>query len=64
MALSKQSDQIAINDRDEEAMWQRENCSIARGISTVDLHLSEEGYVAKSGSPDHVLISTVNREEL
>ena len=44
MAWSEPSDQIAINDRDEEATWQRVGRSIARAISAVDLHLSEEGY--------------------
>ena len=52
MARSKPSDQIAINDRGEEATWQREERPIARGFSTVDLHLSEEEFVARSGSPD------------
>ena len=49
---SELSYQIAINDRGEEAEWQCEECPIARGISTVDLHLSEGGYVANLGSPD------------
>ena len=35
-----------------------------REISTVNLHLSEGGYMAKSGSSDRVLISTVDQEEL
>ena len=52
MAPSELFDQIAINDRREEATWQREECPIARGFSAVDLHLSEEGYVASSGSLD------------
>ena len=42
MALSKPSDQIAINDRGEEVMWQRKESPIARGFLAVDLHLSEE----------------------
>ena len=54
MARSKPSNQIAINDRGEEATWQREEGSIARGFLVVDLHLSEGGYVAKSGPPDRV----------
>ena len=53
MARLEPFDQIAINDRGEEATWQREKRPIARKISTVDLHLSEGGgYMAKSGSPD------------
>ena len=52
MALSEPSNQIAINDRGEEETWQREERPIARGFLAVDLHLSEGGYVAKSGSPD------------
>ena len=52
MARSKPSDQITINDRGEEATWQREERLIARGFFAVDLHLSEGGYVTKSGSPD------------
>ena len=52
MARSEPSDQTAFNDRDEEATWQREECPIAREISTVDLHLSGGGYVTKSGSPN------------
>ena len=52
MARSKPFDQIVINDRGEEATWQREERPIARGFLVVDLHLSEEGHVAKSGSPD------------
>ena len=35
-----------------------------REILTVDLHLSEGGYVAKQGSSDHILISTIDQEEL
>ena len=52
MARSEPSDQIAINDRGEEATWHREERPIARGLSADDLHLSEEGYMARSGSPD------------
>ena len=52
MARSEPFDQIAINDRGEEATWQREERSITRGFSVVDLHSSEEGYMARSGSPD------------
>ena len=52
MVRSEPSYQIAINDRAEEAKWQCEECLIARGISTIDLHLSEGGYVANLGSPD------------
>ena len=52
MARSGPSEQIAINDRGEEAMWERNESPIAREISTVDFHLSEGGYVAKSDSLD------------
>ena len=52
MARSELSDQIAINNRREEATWQREERPITGGSSTVDLHLSEEGYVGRTGSPD------------
>ena len=52
MAQSEPFDQIAINDRDEEATWQCVGRSIARAILVVDLHLSEEGYVARSSTPD------------
>ena len=39
MARSESSDQIAINDHDEDATWHCEERPIAREISTVDLHL-------------------------
>ena len=52
MAGSEPSDQIAINDRGEEATWKREVRLIGREISAVDLHLSEGRYVALSGLPD------------
>ena len=52
MARSESSDRIAINNRGEEATWQREERLIARGFSAIDLHLSEEGYVTRSGLPD------------
>ena len=64
MARSGSSDCIAINGQDEEATWQPVERLIARGFSTVDLHLSEGGYVAKLDSSDRVLISTVDQEEL
>ena len=32
-----------INGRGREATWQREERPIARGIKTIDLHLSEGG---------------------
>ena len=35
-----------------------------RGFKAVDLHLIEEGYVARSDSSDCVLISVVDQEEL
>ena len=47
-------DQIVINDRDEEVTWHRVGCPIACAISAVDFHLSEEGYVARLGSPDAI----------
>ena len=46
MAQSEPFDQIAINDCGEEATQHREVRPIAGGFSAVDLHLSEEGYVA------------------
>ena len=49
MARLEPSDQIAINDHDEEATWQREERPIAREFSTVDLYLNWWGNVAKSG---------------
>ena len=52
MARSEPSDQIAINDRDEEATWQRVGRPISRAISTVDLHLNQWAHVAKSGTPN------------
>ena len=52
MARLEPSNQIAINDREEDAKWQREERPIACGFSTVDLYLCEEGYVVRSGSPD------------
>ena len=64
MALSEPSDQIAINDRGKGATWQREERLITRGFLAIDLHLSIEEYVAKSGFTGCVLISTVDREEL
>ena len=39
MAQSGPSDQIVINDHDEEATWHRKERPIAHEISTVDLHL-------------------------
>ena len=55
---------ITINDQDEEATWKPVECPIALGFSTVDLHLSEGGYVEKLDSSDCVLISTLDQEEL
>ena len=52
MAPSEPSDPIAICDQGEEATWQRKKRPLACEISTVDIHLSEEGCVARSGSPD------------
>ena len=43
MALSGAFDRIAIDGRGEEATWQREKRPIARGVKTVNLHLSEGG---------------------
>ena len=54
MAHSEPSDQITINDHNEEATRQRVGRPIVRAISAVNLHLSEEGYVARSGSPDAI----------
>ena len=56
MAQCRSSDRIVINGQDKEATWQPVERPIARGFSTVDLHLSEGGYVAKSDSSDRVLI--------
>ena len=64
MARSGLSDRIVINGQDEEAMWQPVEHPIAQGFSTIDLHLSKGGYVAKSDSSDRILISTVDQEEL
>ena len=52
VAPSELSDQITINDWGDEATWLRKKRPIAREISTVDLHLSEGWYVAKSSSSD------------
>ena len=41
-----------INNQGEEVTSQREERPIAHGFSTVDLHLCEEGYAARPGSPD------------
>ena len=46
------SDCVAIERSMRAATWQREESPIVRKISTVDLHLSEGGYVTKSGSRD------------
>ena len=54
MARSELLDQIAINDRGKEATWQHEEHPIAPRLSAFDLHLSEEGYVASSVSPDAI----------
>ena len=62
MALSEPSDQIAINDRGKEATWQHEGRPIARRFLAVNIHLSIEGYVAKSGFTGCVLILTVDHE--
>ena len=52
-----------INDRDEEATWQREERPIAREISTVDLDLSGgvRGKIEFTGCD---IISTVDHDEL
>ena len=34
-------DQSRLIDHDEEATWHCEECSVAREISTVDLHLNQ-----------------------
>ena len=61
MAQSKLSDQIAINDRDKEAMWHHKECPITREISTVDLHLNQwDTWLNRVHRI--VLISTVDRE--
>ena len=52
MAQSGASDQITINDQERDPTWRIVGRPIAREISAVDLHLSEEGYVVRSGSPD------------
>ena len=49
---------------DSGCSLKKEFTEIIRGFSTIDLYLSEGGYVAKSYSSDHVLISTVDEEEL
>ena len=41
MARSRASDYVAINNQGGEATWQLVEHPIARGIKTVDLHLSE-----------------------
>ena len=52
MTRSEPSNHTVINDRGEEVTWQHEERLIARGFLAVDLHISEEGYVEKLGSPD------------
>ena len=52
MTLSEPYDQIAINDRGEEATWQSKEHPIARGFLVVDLQFSEGRYMAKLGSSD------------
>ena len=54
VALSGPYNQMAINDRGEEATWQCEEHLIMGEISSVDLHLSGGGYVVRSGSPDAI----------
>ena len=54
MAQSEPFDQIMIHDRGEEAIWQHEEHPIVRGFSAVDLDLSEDGYVERSGSPNMI----------
>ena len=41
-----------IDDQERDATWRIMGRLIVREISVVDLHLSEEGYMATSGSPD------------
>ena len=41
-----------IDDQECDATWRIVGRSIACEISAVDLNLSEEGYVARSGSLD------------
>ena len=43
MAQSGAFDHIAMDDRGDEATWQREERLIARGIKAINLHLSEGG---------------------
>ena len=57
-------DRVAINGQGGEATWQPVERSIAQGFKVVDLHLSEEGYVARLDSLDCILISAVDQEEL
>ena len=64
MPRSGSSDRIAINGQHEEATWPPMKRPIARGFSTIDLHITEGGYVAKSDSSNRVLISTVDQDEL
>ena len=41
-----------IDDHESDATWRIVGRPIVREILAVDLHLSEEGYVARSSSPD------------
>ena len=41
-----------IDDQERDVTWRIVGRPIAREILTVDLHLSEEGYVVRSGLPD------------
>ena len=43
-----------IDNQERDATWRIVGCLIAREISAVDLHLSQEGYMAISGSPDAI----------
>ena len=49
MARSGLSDHVAINDQGGESTRQPEERLVARGFTTVDLHLSEGGYVLALG---------------
>ena len=65
MAQSGASDRIAIDDQERDATWRIVEHSIAREISTFDLHLIYfVGIRGEIGFTRSHFISAVNREEL
>ena len=53
-----------INDQGRDATWHIVGSLIAREVKTIDLHLIEGGYMARSDSSEIIFISAVDQVEL